>query len=108
MEHNKYPYKFKDCVFRYNEKNYRWIDGEMGTLHFGKVKESDIYQVIKQHSRWIDRINPQKMYMMTTCIRDMLNIDDDKYYWQITNLPWKFYKWNGQKAHTGMDIWDDE
>ena len=101
---NKYPYSIEDLVYRYRTKPYKWISGWIGTLHFGRVKESDIYQIVKVHSRWIDRINPQKMYMMTAYVRDMLNVDDDKVYNQITNIPWKFY---GKKHRYKILMFDE-
>lgn len=109
-DYNRYPYTIEDCVFKHKKKKFKWIiDCDIDTLHFGYVNESDIYQIVKQHSHWIDRINPQKMYTMTSIIRDLLNIEDyqDAYYCRLTNLRWKFYKWNGKKAWTGIDFWDN-
>ena len=108
QDYNRYPYTIEDCVFKHKKKKFKWIEGYIGTLHFSYVNESDIYQIVKQHSHWIDRINPQKMYMMTAIIRDMLNMDDDaNAYNRLTNLRWKFFKWNGKKAWTGIDFWDN-
>ena len=67
-----------------------WI----GTL-YGDISEEQIYQKVKKHSRWIDRINPRKMYMMTGWIRDAYNIEDPEVKKQLFDDDWKFY---GRKA----------
>ena len=79
------------CIPNYKKKKMKWIFGYIGTLRYGLVDEVDIYRVIKQHSRWIDRINPRKMYIMTATIRDFFNIDMPQCQNRLTNWPWKIY-----------------
>ena len=104
MENNKYPYKLEDLVFRYKERKYKQIpEVRIGTFHFGMISWWDIYQIVKQHSRLIDRINPRKMFAMTMYISDLLHIEDDELYNLITNLPWKFY---GRKHNREIPLWE--
>lgn len=91
MEQKTKKENISRCIPNYKEKKIKWIFGSVGTLRYGLVKEADIYRVIKQHSRWIDRINPRKMYMMTSMIRDFFNIDIPECQNRLTNLPWKCY-----------------
>ncbi len=67
------------------------IDFEMITEQYGKIYEEEIYQKVKKHSRWIDRINPRKMYMMTAWMRDAYNIKDEDTKAQLFDDNWKFF-----------------
>ncbi len=55
----------------------------------GKIHDSDVYELILKHSRWIDRLNPIKMVEMSLlgqCIlmRIFENVDPQ-------DMSWKFY-----------------
>jgi len=78
--------KFSTNVPAYN--------GEIQSVYYGWMNErNDIYPLVKMHSRWIDRINPWRMFIMTRIISDFLNIKYDGFdFSNIVEDPnWKFF-----------------
>lgn len=56
----------------------------------GTITMEDVYQLIKKHSRLIDRINPRKMIKMTFDAFDILN----KSIKEPNDETWKFFSKN--------------
>lgn len=66
------------------------LDGYIDYPGVGIIKDEDVYQVIRKHSRLIDRLSPRKLVEMTflaqAYLMKIFEPDDAK-----TNPKWKFY-----------------
>lgn len=66
------------------------LDGYIDYPGVGKITDEDVYQVIRKHSRLVDRLNPRKMLEMSFYAQAILmkvaEPEDAK-----TNPKWKFY-----------------
>lgn len=74
-------------------------DGYINYPDVGVIKDSDVYALVKKHSRLIDRLNPAKMVEMSLlgqCI--LMRIFDDV---DPDDMSWTFYGkrslWNTDK-----------
>lgn len=65
------------------------LEGYIDYPGVGIIKDEDVYQVIKKHSRLVDRLNPRKMLEMSFYAQAILmkvaEPDD------ANNPKWKFY-----------------
>ena len=69
-------------------------DGYIDYPGVGLITDRDVYELVKKHSSFIERLDPRKMTEMTLlgqCVL-MKVIDPPK------NSNWRFYKKNGEPA----------
>ena len=53
------------------------------------VEDEHVYALMKLHSRWIDRMNPRKVFAMSTLMRDMFNMNGTTEL--LMRRDWKFF-----------------
>ena len=65
------------------------MDGYIDYPDVGRIYDEDVYQLIKSHSRLIDRLNPSKMVEMSLLGQCILMRIFDKV--DPKEMSWKFY-----------------